>query len=589
MLVAAAAADWKVPASEITVSKGVVTHAKSGKTATFGALADTAAKQPVPADVTLKDPKDFKLIGTKIPRIDSVEKTSGKAIYSIDVRRPGMLTAVILHPPRFGASVKSVDAADAKAIQGVVDVVTIPTGVAVVAKDTWSAMKGREALKVEWDFAKAENRSTDAIVAEYKALAKAPGVDAARKGDAATALKGAAKVIEAEYEFPYLAHAPMEPLNGVLEMKPDGTAEVWAGAQLQTVEQATVAAILGMKPEQVTLNTVWAGGSFGRRATPNADYFAELAMIVKTLGRKEPVHLLWTREDDIKGGRYRPMVYHKVAAALDASGQVVGWDHAVVNQSFIYGTPFEGMIVRNNVDATAVEGASDMPYAIPNVAVRWNQAKSPVPTLWWRSVGHTHTAQVVEVMMDELAHAAGKDAVAFRLDLLKEHPRHVGVLRLAADKAGWGEKLPAGKGRGIAVHESFNSYVAMVADVTVDGGKVKIDRVVAAVDCGVPVNPDVIAAQVEGAVGFALSAVLRNRITLKDGEVEQANFDTYEPTRMSEMPKVEVHIVPSAEAPTGIGEPGVPCLAPAISNAIFAATGKRLRSLPLDLDALKGA
>jgi isoquinoline 1-oxidoreductase beta subunit len=382
----------------------------------------------------------------------------------------------------------------------------------------------------------------------------------------------------------------MEPLNCVIEMKPDGTAEVWAGAQLQTVEQAVVAGNLGLKPEQVTLNTIWAGGSFGRRATPNADYFGEAAAIVRATGGKYPVHLVYTREDDIKGGRYRPMFFHKVRAGLDAQGRLIAWQHRLVGQSFIFGSPFEGLIGKNGVDGTAVEGAADLPYAIPNVLVDWHRAKSPVTTLWWRSVGHTHTAQAVEVMMDEIVHAAGADPVAFRLAMLADKPRHAGVLKLAAEKAGWSTgKLGAGRGRGVAVHESFNSDVAMVAEVTVPkAGEVKVDRVVAAVDCGIAVNPDVIRAQVEGGVGYALGAALRNKITLKDGVVEQANFDTYEPLRMSDMPVVEVYIVPSAEAPTGIGEPGVPPVAPAVANAIFAATGERLRSLPFDLSSLKG-
>jgi isoquinoline 1-oxidoreductase beta subunit len=584
MLVAAAAETWKVPAGEITIEKGVLRHS-SGKTARFGEFAAKAATLPVPADVKLKDPKDFKLIGTRLPRLDSAEKTDGKAIYSLDIRRPGQLTAVVMHPPRFGGKVKSFDAADAKKVAGVVDVVAIPSGVAVVAKDTWSAMKGREALKVEWDFAGAESRSTDALMAEYKAMAQTPGLKAAARGKA-DPLTGAAKVLDAEFEFPYLAHAPMEPLNGVIEPTAEGVT-IWTGSQFQTVEQATAAKILDIKPEQVAINTVFAGGSFGRRATPTADYVAEMATILKATGMKAPIHLLRTREDDMHAGYYRPMVYHKARAGLDDAGNLVGWEHVIVTKSIMSGTILD-MMVKDGIDSTSVEGVADMPYAVPNFLATVHNAKEGVPVLWWRSVGHTHTGHVVEAFMDELAHAAGKDAVEFRLAMLKDHPRHVGVLKLAAEKAGWGETLPKGKGRGIAVHESFNSYVAMVADVSVENGQVKIDRVVAAVDCGIAVNPDVIAAQVEGSVGFALSAVLRNKITMTDGEVEQANFDTYEPTRMPEMPKVEVHLVKSTEAPTGIGEPGVPCLAPAISNAIFAATGKRLRSLPLDLASLSG-
>jgi isoquinoline 1-oxidoreductase beta subunit len=543
---------------------------------------------PVPASVTLKDPKDFTLVGTRLPRLDSKDKTDGKAIYALDVRRPDMKTAVVMHPPRFGGTVKSVDDAATRKVPGVVDVVAIPTGVAVIADNTWAAMKGREALVVTWDDAKAEKRSSAQMLADYKAAAAKPGIVAAQRGEVDAALKQATKVVEAEFVFPYLAHAPMEPLNCVIEMTPAGGCEIHAGSQFQTIEHATAAAILGLKMEQVKINTLWAGGSFGRRATPNADYIAEAAMILKASGGKYPVHLVQTREDDIKGGRYRPMFYHKVQAGIGADGNPLVWTHRLVGQSFVIGTALEPMLVKNGLDHSAVEGVSDMPYHVPNVLVDWHNAPSPISTLWWRSVGHSHTAQAVEVMIDELAHAAGKDPVAYRLALLKDHPRHRAVLELAVAKAGT-DKLPAGRGRGVAVHESFSSFVAMVADVTVNKDGVKVDRVVAAVDCGIAVNPDVVRAQVEGGIGYGLGHALRNQITFTDGVVDQANFDGYEPLRMSDMPKIEVHIVPSTAAPTGIGEPGVPPIAPAVANAIFAATGKRLRSLPYDLKLLGSA
>jgi isoquinoline 1-oxidoreductase beta subunit len=466
--------------------------------------------------------------------------------------------------------------------------VQIPTGVAVLATDTWAAMRGRDALRIIWDDDKAERRSSAAIMAEYKEVARRAGRIAVNRGDAARALASAPRVLEAEFEFPYLAHAPMEPLNGTIARNPDGTVEVWAGCQLQTVEQRVVASILGIPTEQVKLHTLWAGGSFGRRATPTADYLSEAATILKAIDGAAPVHLVWTREDDMRAGYYRPLVYHRMRAGLEPDGRIAGWQHAVVGKSILMGSPFEAM-VENGVDATSVEGLADTSYVIPDFRVEVHNAREGVPVLWWRSVGHTHTAQAVEVFVDELAHAAGRDPLRYRLDLLRDAPREAAVLRLAAEKAGWGGTSPAGRGRGVAVHKSFDSYVGMVADVSVDGGSLKVERIVAAVDCGIPVNPDVIAAQVEGAVGFALSSVLRNRITLQDGLVQEANFDAYEPTRMSEMPKVEVHIVPSTADPTGIGEPGVPPLAPAISNAVFAATGKRLRSLPLDLASLRGA
>jgi isoquinoline 1-oxidoreductase beta subunit len=589
MLVAAAAAEWGVPASEIRVARGVVSH--GGRQATFGQLSAKAAAMPVVADPPLKSPADWTLIGKEgaTPRVDSAAKTSGQATFSIDVRRPGMLTALVAHAPKFGGKVKSFDATEARKVKGVVDVVEIPSGVAVVARDTWSAMKGRDALKVTWDFAAAETRSSDAIMAEYKRQAASQGLSAGRRGDAAQGLSRAAKVIEAEFEFPYLAHAPMEPLNGVIERRADGGIEAWAGFQFQTVEQATVAAICGVAANQVQLNTLFAGGSFGRRATPTCDYVSEMAHILKATGYRAPIHLVWTREDDMQAGYYRPMVYHKVRAGVDAQGRIAGWEHRIVGKSILIGSPFEAMMVVNGVDATTVEGANDTRYDIANLNVEVHNGREGVPVLWWRSVGHTHTGQVTEVVMDELAQAAAKDPLAFRLDYLGKAPRDAAVLRLAAEKAGWGQPLPAGKGRGIAVHESFRTHVAMAAEVTVEGDKVKVDRIVAAVDCGIVVNPDIVRAQVEGAVGFALSSVLRNRLTLKDGEVQETNFDTFEPTRMSEMPKVEVHLIASAEPPTGIGEPGVPLLGPAISNAVFAATGKRPRSLPIDLNQLGGA
>ena len=382
----------------------------------------------------------------------------------------------------------------------------------------------------------------------------------------------------------------MEPLNATIEKAADGGYDVYAGLQFQTVEQATMAAILGVTADRVRLHSNWAGGSFGRRATPTADYLAEAAAVFKASGEKAPLHLVWTREDDMAGGYYRPTVLHKVRAGIDAKGAVVGWDHVMVGKSIMIGSPFEAMIVKNGIDSTTVEGASDTPYALPAYRFGVHNGREGVPVLWWRSVGHTHTAHVMEVMIDELAHAANVDPVAYRLSLLAQAPRLSGVLKLAADKAGWSAKpQDPGRGLGVAVHESFGSYVAMVADVTAQDAAIRVNRIVAAVDVGVPVNPDVIRAQVEGAVGFALSAVLRNRITLKGGQVQEHNFDAYEPTRMSEMPKVEVHIVPSQVAPTGIGEPGVPVLGPAIANAVFAATGRRLRSLPLDLSGVRGA
>lgn len=588
MLVSAAAQEWQVPAAEITVSKGVISHPKSGRKSDFGALASKAAAQPVPQDVTLKNPKDFVLIGTtNTKRVDSVAKTTGQAKFSLDIRRPGMVRAVIARAPKFGGKVKSFDDSAARAVPGVVEVVQVPNGVAVLAKDTWSAKRGREALKIEWDDSAAETRSTAAILADYRALAAKEGLPAAMKGDTKSAMAKAAKVVEAEYVFPYLAHAPMEPLNAVIELTPDG-AEIWAGSQFQTVEQGTAAAVLGLKPEQVKIHTTWAGGSFGRRATPTADYIAEAASIAKATQGRHPVQLVWTREDDITGGYYRPMYVHKLRAGLDAKGKLIAWEHRIVGQSIIDGTPFAKVMVKNGIDATSVEGAADLPYEVANLQVDLHTVKSPVTVLWWRSVGHTHTAYAVETFIDQVAHEAKQDPVAFRLALMSEsQARSKAVLKLAAEKAGWSKKPAAGHARGIAVAESFGSHVAQVVEVSKDkDGKIKVDRVVCVVDCGIAVNPDVVRAQMEGGIGYGLGAVLRDQITFTDGKVDQSNFDAYLPLRMSDMPKVEVHIVPSNLHPSGVGEPGVPPLGPALANAVFAATGKRATHLPMTTDDL---
>src|SRR5271168_1243323 len=581
MLVAAAATEWNVTPASLTVERGVVHHAPSNRQATFGELAGKAAAQPLPTQVPLKDPKDFKLIGQKLPRVDIPPKTNGTAQFTIDVTFPGMLVAVLQRPPLFGATVKSFDATATKAVPGVVEVLQVPRGVAVVAKSFWAAKLGREALKVEWDDSKAEKRSTAAILAEYRTLAGQPGMPARNDGDVAAALKGAAKVVTATYEFPYLAHAPMEPLDAVVKLDAN-SCEIWAGDQFQTVDQANAAATAGLEPEQVNIHTLLAGGSFGRRANMGSDYIVEAVSVAKALGASgTPVKLQWTSEDDIRGGLYRPLYVHRLEAALDKNGQLVGWQHRIVGQSIMAGTAFAAVMVKDGIDGTSVEGAANLPYAVPNMSVELNTTETGVPVLWWRVVGSSHTAYATEAFIDEIAQAAGKDPFAFRQALLEHHPRHKAVLELAANAAGWGSPLPKGKGRGIAVAEAFGTYVAQVAEVTVaPNGQIKVDRVVCAVDCGTPINPDVITAQMEGGIGFGLGAALYGAITLKDGKVEQTNFDAYQVLRIDEMPKVEVHIVQSPEAPTGVGEPGVAPVGPAVANAVFAATGKRLRILP---------
>jgi len=597
MLVGAAAEQWKVPAAEIQVHDGVVTHPASGRKAGFGELAEAAAKQPLPKDVKLKDPKDFKLIGqVALPRKDSPSKTDGTAQFTQDVHLPDMLVAVVAHPPRFGGVPAKVDASKAKGVPGVVDVVQFPgsdrrfAGVAVLAKNTWAARQGRDALQVEWDESKAFKMGSKEIFAQYRDMASKPGLVARNEGDIGKALEKPVHLIEAEYQFPYLAHAAMEPLNCVVFLKEDGC-QIWNGEQWQTGDQMAVAQLLGLPPEQVSITQLYAGGSFGRRANPHSDYVLEAAAIAKAAreqGVKVPIKMVWTREDDTRGGYYRPAFLHRARLAVDAQGNLVGWEQRLVGQSFIIGTPFEKFMVKDGIDKIAVEGAEDLPYAVPNLRIEQALAQNiSVPTQWWRSVGHTHTAFSTETLIDEAAVAAKQDPYEFRRKLLEKHPRHRGALELVAQRANWLAPLEKGKdgeqrGRGIAVHESFGSFVAQVVEVTYKADKsFKVDRVVCAVDCGLAINPDVIKAQMEGGIGFALSAALHSAITLTDGKVDQSNFHDFQVLRINEMPVVEVHIVPSAEPPTGVGEPGVPPLAPALANALFAATGKRIRTLPI--------
>lgn len=583
MLVQAAATAWHVPASEITVKAGVLSHA-SGKEANFGAFAEAASTLAVPETVTLKDPKDFTLIGKVAPRKDSKAKTNGSAIFTQDIQLDNMLVAVVAHPPTFGATVISFDDKDARAVKGVVNVVKIPSGVAVLASNYWTAKKGRDALKVEWDESKAFKKSTDAIIADYKVLVTKPGNVARKDGDALGVLGKSKKVVSHAYVFPFLAHAAMEPMNCVVQLK-DGLCEVWNGNQLHSIDQYALSAVFGIKPEAVKINTLYAGGSFGRRGNPQSDYIVEAAHVVKAVNSQQPIKLVWSREDDMQAGHYRPMYVHKMNATLDEQGFPSAWHHTIVGQSIAKGTAFEGQMVKDGVDSTSVEGASNLPYQIANLQVDLHTTNDSVavPIQWWRSVGSTHTAYAAEVFIDQLAKIAQQDPIAYRLAMLKDKPRHAGVLRLAADKANaLAKKEGVRQGRGVAVHESFNTFVAQIVDITIDAeNNLIVDRVVCTVDCGIAVNPDVIKAQMEGSIGYALAAALTGEITLKDGVVEQSNFDGYPVLRIAEMPTVEVHIVPSAESPTGVGEPGVPPLAPALANAIFAATGKHITQLPI--------
>jgi isoquinoline 1-oxidoreductase beta subunit len=581
VLVAAAAKQWHVPASELLVDKGVVTQPGTHRHAGFGDLVPVARSLPVPDKVTLKDPRDFKLIGQRVPRVDVPAKCDGTAQFTLDTVFPGMLVALLRRAPRFGATVQSFDGTAAAAVPGVIKVVQVPRGVGIIADSFWAAKRGRDALVVNWDETHAEKRSSAQLMEEYRRLADQPARSARKQGDAAQALGNAARKVSATYEFPYLAHAPMEPLDAVVKLTADGC-EIWAGDQFQTIDQANAARTCGLEPGQVTIHTLYAGGSFGRRANSGSDFIVEAVSIAKAHGADgTPIKLQWTREDDIGGGLYRPMYLHKLEAGLNAQGELIGWRQVIVGQSIMAGTAFAGM-VKDGIDPTSVEGAASLAYGIPNIAVDLSTTDVGVPVLWWRVVGSSHTTFAVETFIDEIAHEAGQDPLEFRRKLLGGKPRLKRVLELAAEKAGWSAgPLPKGRGRGIAVAEAFNTFVAQVAEVSVDdGGRIRVDRVVCAVDCGTPINPDIIAAQMEGGVGFGLSAAMYGAITLKEGRVEQSNFNSYRVLRMNEMPNVEVHIVPSTEAPTGVGEPGVAPVGPAVANAIFAATGRRVRVFP---------
>ncbi|MAT52225.1 MAG: twin-arginine translocation pathway signal protein [Porticoccaceae bacterium] len=573
MLLAAAAKQWQVPVGELTTDANQVIHGPSGRKATYGELSTAAAAMPLPDKVTLKDPKDFKLVGKQfLPRKD-VGKTDGSATFTQDVRWPGMLTAVVAHPPVFGGTVKSVNADRARAMPGVKAVLEVPSGVAVLADTFWQALQARKALDIVWDEGEQADFSTAALLAQYRELAGKPGLEARNDGDAAKVLAESEQVIDAEFAFPYLAHAAMEPMNCVIQ-RTDKGADLWFGSQGPAWDQVNVAKVFGIKPEDVNINILYAGGSFGRRATADGNYVTEAAHIARAYGQSVPIKLVWTREDDNTEGHYRPMYVHRIRAALDEAGNVTAWHQNVVGQS-IRG------LDENTVDRTSVEGAANLPYAIPNIRVDSHNTVSPVAPHWWRSVGSTHSAFAVETFVDELAHAAGKDPVEFRMALLRDHPRHRAVLQLAAEKAGWGKPLPEGHFHGIAVHESFSSYVAQVAEVAQNpDGKFRIVKITCAVDCGVAVNPDVIKAQMAGGIGYGLSPLMFSEITVEKGRVQEANFDRYRVLRMNEMPAIDVHIVPSGEAPTGVGEPGTPVGPPAVANAIFAATGKRIRQLP---------
>jgi isoquinoline 1-oxidoreductase beta subunit len=562
-------------------------HGPGGKSAKYGELAEAAAKQPVPATVKVKDPAQFKLVGKNTRRLDSRPKCDGSLKFGLDLDLPGMKTAVVAHPPVFGGRVKSIDDKAARALAGMQDVFEIPlakgTGVAVVADKFWTAKQARDLLKVEWDLSPVEPPDSGKLWTQYKELARTAGNVAASRGDqkALDAIP-AANRIEAEFEFPYLAHTPMEPLNTTVRFVGD-KAEVWAGSQFQTIDQMAVAQTLELKPDQVTFHTEYAGGGFGRRAVIDSHVQREAAAIAKKL-RGTPVKLIWTREDDVQGGYYRPMFAHRVEIGIGADGTPAAWRHVIVGQSLVAGTPFAAMLIKNGVDATATEGTADTAYNIPNFHVSAHHPTPNVPVLWWRSVGHTHNAFVMETLIDELTARAKADPIAYRRKLLKGDAGKLHrTLNLMDEKSAWRHSLPKGHAWGAACHESFGTGVACVTDVSIENGRPRIHRATIAVDCGLAVNPLTIEAQFQAGVAFGLSQLMaKGAITLKEGRVEQRNFDGYTPPYMVDAPvAVDVHIVPSTEAPTGCGEPPVPVISPAVVNALARLTGKRYRSLPL--------
>ena len=576
MLVSAAAQEWGVEPSACHTENGYVVETAGRRRKSYGDLADGAARVQAPETVSLKDPKDFKLIGKPIRRLDLEGKVTGRAGFGIDTDSEGMLVALVARCSTYGGTVAGYDDQAALAVPGVRQVVQIDSGVAVVADGYWQASQGREALEVTWDRGTMAGMSSEAISAKFKALARRPGVVARDDGNAGRALRRAAQRIEAEYEVPYLAHATMEPMNCSASVTPE-KCTVWAPTQFQSGLRTVAAQITGLPEEAVEVNTTLLGGGFGRRF--EQDFAAEAVELSKAIGR--PVKVIWSREDDMAHDFYRPASFNRLAAGLDASGNPEAWTHRVVGPSIM--TRFSAFFgpLPDGLDSTSVEGAADIPYSIPNIHCDWVRADIGVPVGFWRSVGHSQNAFISECFIDELAGVAGKDPYQFRRALLVEAPRHRGVLEVAATKAGWGTPLPEGRARGIAVAESFGSYVAEVAEVSLENGKVRVHRVVCAIDCGVHVNPDIIAAQMESGVVYGLTAALYGAVEIENGGARQSNFHDYELLRMSEMPEVEVHIVPSTEPPGGVGEPGTPPIAPAVANALAALTGRRVRRLPI--------
>ncbi len=576
MLVAAAAETWSVPASKCRTENGSVLHSAPGRKLSYGQLAAKAARLPVPPNPKLKDPQDYKFVGKSIKRLDTRDKVNGRAGFGIDVRLPGMLHAVVARCPVFDGKVASFKSGKAEKIPGVRKIVPVSTGIAVIADNTWTAIKGRDALEITWDEGPNADNSSDAIQKLFAKSGEKPGAIARKEGNFEAGMAAAAKKLEAVYEVPFLAHATMEPMNCTADVRPDGC-DIHAPTQFQTFAQMTAAKITGLPPEKIRIHTTYLGGGFGRRA--EQDFIAEAVEASKAAGA--PVQVTWTREDDMQHDFYRPAARSRLAVGLDADGWPVAWSDRIVSPSIV--SRFFPGAVKNGLDNSSFEAAADTPYAIPNILVDYVLQEAGVPVGFWRSVGNSQNGYVRECFTDEMARAGGKDPVEFRRRLLKNSPRSLAVLNLVAEKSGWGTPLPAGRTRGVAVVESFASHVAQVAEVSVNrkAGTVQVHRVVCVIDCGKVVNPEIVRAQMESAIIYGLTAALKGAITISRGRVEQSNFHDYEMVRMDETPRMEIHVVPSTEAPGGAGEPGTPPIAPAVCNAIFAATGKPIRRLPI--------
>lgn len=590
MLVSAAARRWNVSESEIKTNSGMLIG-PDGKQASYGELSEQAMVLPVPEAITLKTPDQFKFIGMGLQRLDTADKSTGRQEFGLDKSLPEMKTVLIARPPSFGGTVAGFDDSAALKIDGVDHVMQVEldlgaTGVAVVADGFWPAKMGRDALKIEWDSPEKLTDSTQ-LKLDYQALLSKPGLPAVVNDK--TQMAGAVKIISIDYHFPYLAHTPMEPLNAVIQVTANGEqahCEVWSGTQFQTWDQNTVARVLGLTPDQVTLNTMFAGGGFGRRGTPTSDILGDTARVMKAwleAKRTEPLKLVWSREDDVRGGYYRPMSSHRAKVAIGEKGQIMGWQHRVVSQSLIKDTLLHGLI-KDGVDSKATEGLADTEYPIP-ISVEVHHPEPSVPVLWWRSVGHTHTAYVMETMLDQVARQTQQDPVDLRRKLLKNHSRHLATIDLAVSKSGYGErKLAQGRAFGVAIHQSFGSVVMHIAEVSIDNEKIRVHHVTSAIHCNTAVNPKSVEAQIQGSVLMGLGTTLQGaEITFTEGVVDQSNFHDYIVPRMSDMPTIDVHIVPSQDPPTGVGEPGLPPIAPAVANAVFLLTGKPLRSLPFSL------